>query len=273
MQITQLREVKMFGRILNNAKVQLLNHNLSKWGLDPIRFVTSIKPTAIFYRDYQSYKKLSRHIEIDQGPISWSPQLGDLNDGAGISYGHYFWQDLIVARKIFEQNPLRHVDIGSRIDGFIAHLLVFRKVEIIDIRKFESFDKNLDYSSGDAMDLSNFPDGSIESISSLHAIEHFGLGRYGDPLNPNGHIQAIKEIQRVLKQGGYFYLSFPAGLPRVLFNDRRIVDISLPTQIMNECDLVEFIAIPGVGKPHYHALPEDFRNDEGYCGLWVFKKR
>ena len=180
---------------------------------------------------------------------------------------------MIVARKILEQNPFRHVDIGSRIDGFIAHLLVFRKVEIIDIRKFESFDINLDYSAGDAMNLSNFPDGSIESISSLHAIEHFGLGRYGDPLNPTGHIQAMKEIQRVLMKGGYFYLSFPAGIPRVLFNDKRIVDINLPAQIMNGCDLVEFIAIPGMGKPHYRVIPDNFRNDEGYCGLWIFKKK
>lgn len=242
-------------------------------GFDPIRFITSLKPTIIFYRDFHRYKQLSLLHKVSQGPISWSPQLSDVNDGAGISYGHYFWQDLIVARKIFEKNPIRHVDIGSRIDGFIAHLLVFRKVEIIDIRKFESFDENLEYFTGDAMNLSNFHDESIESISSLHAIEHFGLGRYGDPLNPSGHVQALKEIQRVLKKDGWFYLSFPAGIPRVLFNDKRIVDVGLPEQIMDECELVEFIAIPGVGEPHYEEIPENFRNDEGYCGLWIFRKK
>lgn len=241
--------------------------------MNPIKFLTSLKPTVLFYRDFLQYKKLSRLYKVNEGPISWSPQLGDLNDGAGISYGHYFLQDLIVARRIFQENPVQHVDIGSRIDGFIAHLLVFRKVKIIDIRKLESFDKNLDYATGDAMNLSTFADNSIESISSLHAIEHFGLGRYGDPLNPTGHIQALREIQRVLKKDGYFYLSFPAGIPRVLFNDKRIVDVRLPEQVMNQCDLVEFIAIPGMGKPHYKAVPEDFRNDEGYCGLWIFKKR
>ena len=83
----------------------------------------------------------------------------------------------------------------------------------------------------------------------------------------------MKEIQRVLTKGGYFYLSFPAGIPRVLFNDKRIVDINLPAQIMNGCDLVEFIAIPGMGKPHYRVIPDNFRNDEGYCGLWIFKKK
>jgi hypothetical protein len=27
-----------------------------------------------------------------------------------------------------------------------------------------------------------------DSISSLHAIEHFGLGRYGDTIDVNGHL-------------------------------------------------------------------------------------
>ena len=39
-----------------------------------------------------------------------------------------------MAQKIFEARPLRHVDVGSRIDGFIAHVASFRVVEEIDIR-------------------------------------------------------------------------------------------------------------------------------------------
>jgi len=40
--------------------------------------------------------------------------------------GHYFHQDLLVAGKIFKNNPIKHVDIGSRMDGFIAHVASFR---------------------------------------------------------------------------------------------------------------------------------------------------
>ena len=41
-----------------------------------------------------------------------------------------------------------------------------------------------------------------DSISSLHAIEHFGLGRYGDPIDYYGHIKAISNITKMLKKMG-----------------------------------------------------------------------
>jgi len=58
--------------------------------------------------------------------------LTDRFDPGGDASGHYFHQDLIVARRIFERDPRKHVDVGSRIDGFVAHLAVFRQVEVID---------------------------------------------------------------------------------------------------------------------------------------------
>lgn len=263
----------MLGKLINNPKVLNANHELSKFGLDFIKFVTSIKPFLHFRKDFRKFKRLNARSSTAQQSVSWAPQLGDISGGAGIAEGHYFWQDLIAARRIYNQNPSRHLDIGSRVDGFIAHLLVFRHVEIVDIRSLESFDDKVIFQIGNAMDLSNFEDNSIESISSLHAIEHFGLGRYGDNLDPDGHIKALREIQRILKPNGKCYISFPAGNPRVLFNDKRIVDPSLPEITMSKCDLVEFIAIPGRGKPIYEATPNSIYNDEGYCGLWIFQKR
>ena len=37
----------------------------------------------------------------------------------------YFHQDFVVARKIFERNPRLHIDVGSRVDGFVAHVATF----------------------------------------------------------------------------------------------------------------------------------------------------
>jgi len=56
--------------------------------------------------------------------------LTDRFDPGGDASGHYFHQDLIVARRIFERDPRKHVDVGSRIDGFVAHLAVFRSCVI-----------------------------------------------------------------------------------------------------------------------------------------------
>jgi hypothetical protein len=60
--------------------------------------------------------------------------LLDYSSQAGVAGGHYFFQDLWAARKIFAVHPEKHFDIGSRIDGFVAHVLSFMAVSMMDIR-------------------------------------------------------------------------------------------------------------------------------------------
>ncbi len=50
-----------------------------------------------------------------------------------------------------------------------------------------------------------------DSISCLHAIEHFGLGRYGDPFDPTGHIKGFNNFIHMLKPDGNLNISFPIG--------------------------------------------------------------
>jgi SAM-dependent methyltransferase len=154
-----------------------------------------------------------------------SPILGERFSQAGAMSNDYFFQDLYVAQKIFERNPARHVDIGSRIDGFIAHLAVFRSVEVVDIRPLNLKVKNICFRQADLMKL---PDDMIDytdSVSSLHSIEHFGLGRYGDPVDYFGHRKALTNICRILRTGGVFYFSTPIGKQRIEFNAQRVFDI------------------------------------------------
>jgi hypothetical protein len=66
--------------------------------------------------------------------------------------------------------------------------------------------------------------GYCDSLSCLHAIEHFGLGRYGDPIDPTGHERGIANMALLLKPGGTFYLSTPIGQERVEFNANRVFD-------------------------------------------------
>ncbi len=60
------------------------------------------------------------------------PMLSDIGGEAGIARGHYFHQDLWAARKIYAARPAFHVDVGSRIDGFVGHLLAFMPVTVFD---------------------------------------------------------------------------------------------------------------------------------------------
>ena len=71
------------------------------------------------------------------GIKSLFPILTDRGASAGLTGDHYFLQDLWAAKKIFERNPREHLDVGSRIDGFVAHLLSFRSVTVVDLRPLD----------------------------------------------------------------------------------------------------------------------------------------
>lgn len=150
------------------------------------------------------------------------PVLSDSSDGAGVSSGHYFHQDLLVARKIYINSPDKHVDIGSRIDGFVAHVATFRNIEVFDIRPQENKIKNILFKKIDLTDIRPDFFNYCDSISSLHVVEHIGLGRYGDKLDYNGHVKAIDNIYKILKVGGRFYFSVPIGKQRIEFNAHRV---------------------------------------------------
>jgi hypothetical protein len=146
------------------------------------------------------------------------PCLHDWWQQAGAVGTEYFWQDLLVARMVHQAAPKRHIDVGSRLDGFVAHVASFRDIEVFDVRGLESEIPGVTFKQADMMT----PDGSnteiTDSLSCLHAIEHFGLGRYGDPLNPNGWAIGIKNLSNMLKSRGTMYLSCPVGSDEVFFN-------------------------------------------------------
>ena len=77
------------------------------------------------------------------------PIFLDKDSEDGTMKGDYFHQDLYVARLVYAAKPKKHLDIGSRTDGFVAHVASFREIEIIDIRPIESKVKNITFRQGD----------------------------------------------------------------------------------------------------------------------------
>ncbi len=156
------------------------------------------------------------------GRIEFMPCLGDWHEEGGTTQTEYFLQDLHVARAIHRANPQKHVDIGSRIDGFVAHLASFREVEVFDIRPVTSAIEGVIFRQADLM---NPPESLVDycdSLSCLHALEHFGLGRYGDPINASGYLAGFENMAKILQRRGTFYLAVPVGQERVAFNAHRI---------------------------------------------------
>ncbi|WP_395742599.1 DUF268 domain-containing protein [Prosthecobacter sp.] len=154
------------------------------------------------------------------------PCLEDRYAEGGTARGHYFHQDLLVARRVFQNNPEKHLDIGSRIDGFVAHVASFRAIDVMDIRPLSNEIPNIHFVQADLMQpMDKALQGSYDSMSCLHALEHFGLGRYGDPIQHDGHLVGLKNMGALLKTGGKFYFSTPIGPQRIEFNAHRVFSV------------------------------------------------
>ena len=171
------------------------------------------------------------------------PMLGEFGESSG-HLGAYFFQDLQVARWILTDQPQRHVDVGSRLDGFIGHLAVFREVDVLDIRPQPVSVPNVRFHQVDlAAELPVEWVACTDSLSCLHTIEHFGLGRYGDAVDPLGHLKGLEQLKRMVKPGGRFYLSTPIGPERVEFNAHRIFAASTVTGWFAEGWTIERFAL------------------------------
>lgn len=185
------------------------------------------------------------------------------------------YQDLVVAQHVFRDSPDRHIDIGSRIDGFVAHVAAFRKIEVIDVRPMDNTDHaNIKFTQGDIFETTMKE--ATDSLSCLHALEHFGLGRYGDPITIDGHLRGIAAMIEMVRLNGRVYFSFPIGRSdQVVFNAHRIFH---PASILSNSSVVEYLELEDFsyvddqGDLHRNADPRsDLELDYG-CGIYVFRK-
>ena len=88
-----------------------------------------------------------------------------------------------------------------------------------------------------------FATDSVESLSALCVIEHIGLGRYGDPLDPEGTVRAARELARVLVPGGNLYVSAPIGRSYVAFNAHRSFARAEFEALFTGLKLIEFMLV------------------------------
>lgn len=189
-----------------------------------------------------------------------------------------------VASEIIKNKPQNHIDIGSRVDGFISHLLAGGiETSIIDIRPLKINNigfgvPKLHFIQADATNLENIDDNSINSLSSLHAVEHFGLGRYGDEVDPEAHFKAMHSLERVLAIGGTLYFSVPVSKQdKLCFNAHRIFAPLTIVNAMSKLDLVNMFLIHA-SKINVYTKEEVFAQrymeniGEYDCGIFIFGK-
>jgi hypothetical protein len=241
---------------------------LREFGLDPVRTVNAFRELPWFIGSYIRFRKIAGNNEMRLSPV-----LQDRRDSSGSADGHYFWQDLICAKWIFQENPRRHLDIGSRIDGFVAHLLSFREVEILDIRPPESEIPGLQTHVADAQNSLVGKLGQFDSVSSLHSIEHFGLGRYGDELDLAGHLKGLATISDLVAPKGHLYLSYPVGRNEIQFNAQRLLEHDWAPVNLPNFKIIQRAVIPWRGKPIIDSQSQELNSPiKGSCVLFQFQR-
>jgi len=227
---------------------------------------------GIFYlpryiKHYRAYNRTSSGECIDL--VDSHPCLLDWTISTPFD-GHYFYQGAWLARLIAERKPDLHIDIGSSI-MMISTLSAMAKTIFVDYRPLHV---NLSGLVSVGANITNLPfqDDSADSLSCQHVIEHIGLGRYGDPIDPQGSVKAAGELERVLKRGGNLYLSLPVGRERVCFNAHRVHAPDTVVKLFKNLKLMEFSYVTDSGKFLENQPVEDALACDYACGMYIFEK-
>lgn len=254
--------------------INILNRILNAFGINLPKFFISFYDLPRYFLNY--FKLIKTRNFNKEFKIKFSyPSLGDIYYPSGTTKSHYFIQDLFVARKIYEANPNSHYDVGSRIDGFVAHIATFMNINVMDIRSLKNTVDGITFIQNDITIANNNLKNSIESISALHVIEHIGLGRYGDQIDFNGHLKALENISDMVKVGGIFYFSVPIGPQRIEYNAHRVfsinylVEILLPNWVIKE---FSYIDDNGILHKSFDYVNNQCNCNYG-CGIFVLEKR
>jgi hypothetical protein len=234
-----------------------------------IKKIKNIILSPFIIKDWLFFLKEDREKRFKKNLFDFYPQIKDRTIKTSFDH-HYVYHTSWAARKVKEINPEFHTDISSSL-YFSGILSTFIPVKFYDYRPADLKLSNLESHEGDLMKLS-FPDNSINSLSCMHTVEHIGLGRYGDPIDPNGDIKAGAELKRVLQEEGYLLFVTPVGQPKIEFNAHRIYSYEMILDMFNELELKEFSLVTDSGDFIENANPDIVKEQKYGCGCFLFKK-
>ncbi len=233
---------------------------------------TILAPLVI--KDYFTYKKSDGSERFTIKIRNFYPQIKDKTISTNFDR-HYVYHTSWAARKVREINPTKHIDISSSL-YFCGIVSAFIPVDFYDYRPADLQLSNLNSLKGDLLNLP-FESGSIDSLSCMHTIEHIGLGRYGDKIDPEADLKAIAELRRVVATNGSLIFVTPIGKEaKIEFNAHRIYTYDQILSYFPDLVLKEFSLIPERSKNGGIIINADpsLTNNENYaCGcFWFIKK-
>lgn len=225
-----------------------------------------------FISDFFRFKAMSKNGRFSTKWSDLFPCLLDKTSNTPFE-PHYTYHPAWAARIVAEVKPEFHVDIGSTLQ-FCGIVSAFVPVRFYDYRPAQLNLSNLTSERADLTKL-HFASNSIKSLSCMHTVEHVGLGRYGDPLDPEGDLKAITELRRVLAPGGTLIFVVPVGRPRIEYNAHRIYAYEQVIEYFQGFKLKEFSLVPDNFKETgliRNADPILVKTQEWGCGcFWLIK--
>ena len=233
-----------------------------------IRFPKKVVRFFEFFAEYNKFKSLNDgRFSVDLKDIY--PCLADKLKTTPFDQ-HYTYHPAWAARILAKTRPECHIDFSS-ILSFSTIVSAFLPIKFYDYRPA---DLNLSGLASGFADLNNLPfeDNSQSSISCMHTIEHIGLGRYGDPIDPKGDIKAMEELKRIVKPGGDLLFVTPVGNSRIEYNAHRIYSYEQVIKYFDPLQLIEFTLIPDKGGLIENADVSLVAQQQYGCGCFWFKK-
>lgn len=227
-----------------------------------------------FAADFKKFAEASA-ASPSRFPVRWEDRLPFLHDKTSRTGfdRHYVYHTAWAARVLAKTRPSRHIDVSSLL-YFAGIVSAFVPTEFYDYRPADLILDNLKAGSANLLALP-FADRSVESLSCMHVIEHIGLGRYGDPLDPDGDLKSMAELRRVLAPGGTLLFVVPVGRPRVVYNAHRIYSAGQVKEAFKDLEIKDFALIPddpalgGLVSP----ATDDLANSQTYgCGCFWFQR-
>ena len=235
--------------------------------------IWTILTSPRYVRDLRTFKQAAaaQGVSLELGRPR--PMMDDATAKTGFDE-HYIYHTAWAARILRDTKPAKHIDIGSAL-FFVSIASAHVPIEHYDYRPPDIKIDNVTAGAADLLALP-FADSSIASLSCMHVVEHVGLGRYGDAIDPSGDHRAMAELGRVTAPGGQLLFVTPVGRPRIEFNAHRIYAYQAIIDQFPAFELAEFALIPdgrNGGGLIRHADPKLVAEQKYGCGCFHFRKR
>lgn len=227
-----------------------------------------------FVRDFEQFRGMASEVDR-RFVVRWEDRLPCLADAGRATRvdRHYVYHTAWAARLLARLQPARHYDFSS-LHYFATLVSAFVPVTYCEFQPGGIRLPGLRSLAANLLSLP-FVDDSLPSMSCMHVLEHLGLGRYGDPLDPQADRKAAAELRRVLTPGGMLIVVVPVGRPALRFNAHRVYSHGQVLDMFEGLQLLTSALIPdsaATGNIIPDPTPELIAAQRYGCGCFLFTK-